>query len=179
MLQWYVIIAKQNQEYLVARGLREQDYADVYLAKRYEKHPASKWPKPSLLIRPYVFVLLDVAKKEHGPLKNIRGVERLLADNPEFPEPLRNGGFKFISRLRQAEDEELCAASISPTDRDDLNRGMWVRIDKPGLLTRDCDGEAVPLEGMIVLIERKKVTVLVGQTEFKVDAVDLTEVARK
>lgn len=181
MHEWYVVVAKNNQDHLAARGLREQGYADVYLPKRYERKfiGKRKVPVAHLLLPPYIYVFLDASdeKKEHAPIRSIRGVDRLLADNPDKPSPLRGGGQRFIARLRQAEDEEMFAATSTPLGREDLRRGMHVRVDKPGISVL-FDGKAVPMTGRIIFIERRKVTILVDGSrdrEVTIDAVDVSE----
>lgn len=178
MNRWFVVVAKQNQDFLAARGLREQDYPDVYLPKTYERWRTKNHvvTKAALLLPRIVFVLFDAAKKQHGPIAHTRGVRELLCDKAGNPRAIREGE-RLISRMRQAEDDELCAASeTAKSGRTDLRRGMRVRIDKPGLLTRDEFGDAVQLEGHIVVFDRRKVEVLCGTLTWIVPDVDVSVV---
>lgn len=176
-LHWFIVMAKQNQEGLVVSGLHDKSY-EFYEPLTFERVPGVKFPKGTPLLRPYIFALLDVSKGEHAPIKNIRGVERLLADNPDKPEPLRDGGHRYIARLRHAEISEFHGASNSPIGRDDLKRGMHVRVDKQ-LLTLDDERNAVAITGVIEFIDKKKVEIrvdgILGRT-IKVDAVDVSEI---
>ncbi len=172
MLQWYVVIAKQNQDHLAARGLREQGFADVYLPKTYRKIGTVEGKRPvvSLLLSPYLFILADASRGEHGPVRNTRGVQDLLCTPAGEPEALRNGGFDLIAKLRQAEDDELCGASqTGSSTRDDLKRGMWVRIEKRHLTD-------MPIIGQIILLKRRKVEILVGAVVVVTDEADVSVV---
>lgn len=176
MSNWFVVVAKQNQDYLAARELRQQGYPDVYLPKTFEKCRTDKGRKPvgALLFSPYLFILAEPGTLD--PVKNTRGVQALLCDPGGKAAPLRDGA-KFIARLRQAEDEELCGASVtSKSGRTDLKRGMQVRIDKPGILMRDGSGQMVPVEGLIAFLSRRKVEVLAGTMSWIVDENDVSEV---
>lgn len=165
MLQWYVICAKTNQVHLATRALREQDFPDVYVPKTYRRgrqQDGKVRPTASLLMPPYFFVLMDTAKGHHDVLRNVRAINDVLRNEKHAPQPLRDG-HRWISKLRQAEDDELAGAmAVAKNGRVDLSRGQTVRIIKPGLLTRDASGQPSPIIGPIVLIERRKVTVEVG-----------------
>lgn len=167
-LNWYAVIAKQGQDHMAAKGLREQGFSDVYIPKTFEKSRFSK-PVGALLMSPYFFVLCDAERGEHAPIKHTRGVDRMLADNPEEPSPLRKGGFDFIKALRQTEEEEFCAGLVIPKiGRTDLCRGQRVRIDKPGVLT-----SSLPIEGIITQWKRRKVEVFFAGKTIVVDEVDV------
>ena len=176
MLNWFVVIAKPNHDFAVAKALREQKFADVYLPHKYEKQRLASGrtvPVPGLLLPPYVLVLLDPAKDQHSGIKNTWGVSSLLSTVEERPQPkpLRNG-FQYVADLKQAEDDERKGADPI-TSRMDLKRGMLVRIDKP-LLTRSGEGEYVPLEGKITLIRRRKLCVQIEERTVWVGEEDVT-----
>lgn len=179
MLDWYVVVAKQNQDGLAAKGLREQGYPDVYLPKTYERvlTPRGHKAVAQLLLSPYLFVFMDVALGHAGPVRNTRGVGHILCEPDGRPIPLHDGE-QVIWSLRRTEDEEMFNISASTKKgREDLKRGMPVRIDSHTLLTRSATGQAVPIEGRILKLERGKAWVLCGTMTWTVDEVDLSEIA--
>lgn len=174
-LDWYVVVAKPGHDYLVERGLLELGCEDVYLAQTFArlKTEIGMRPVPDLVYSPYVFAECDVSKGQHSNICGTRGVKTIFQDSDNVPVPLRNGKALILS-WRLAENQEKTAARSAPVCA--LKRGMWVRIDKPGIVTRDRDGEFVPMVGVISLLKKKKVEILVGTKACEVDYADVTEV---
>lgn len=174
---WFVVIAKPNQDFLVAKGLREQDFAEVYLPKTFKRVKTKEGMKAhgSLLLSPYLFVLMDISCGEHGPIKNTRGVQELICGRAGNPRKLRDGP-GVIGRMRQAEDEELFTATMSSKMiASDIKRGALVRIDRAGLLPNYRHDEERQVTGRVLGFRSRKVEVLVGTMTWLIDPADLTE----
>lgn len=156
MLEWFVVIAKQNQDALVVRGLREQGY-EAYSPKTYQRERVDNQMKSvgRRRLSPYVFVAFDVARGEATPVKNTRGVERIVPEGRD-PEPLRHGA-AIIAWLRQIEEEEFSETDKSPKKgRTDLKIGERVKIVSGDNKT------IIGLEGELTHLKRGKAAVFVG-----------------
>lgn len=153
---WYVVVAKQNHDALVLRGLREQGY-ETYSPKTFTRESVKGKMRTVSRRRlsPYVLVQFDVSKGESSPIKNTRGVEAIVPKGRD-PEPLRHGA-DVVAWLRQIEDEEFSESDKGEKKgRDDIEVGQRVKI---------VSGErknAIGIEGLIAHIQRGKVDIFVG-----------------
>jgi len=155
---WHLYRSKPGLDLLARRGLTEQGFR-VYVPKSYRRETLGKrsFIVTELRLAPYAFVAFDVAKQQHGPISNTRGVQELFCNRDGRP---RAVPASVVPSLRRIEDDEVEAASrrvrlvtqgIAPgtevrIDRHDLFRGYV------GMLISSVKGEAlVATEGTVMI----------------------------
>lgn len=162
-VKWYIVIAKQNHDAMVIRNLREQDY-EPYSPKHFRKGE-----KPRRRMSPYIFVPFDAEIGEAGPVKNTRGVERIITDPATSkPVPLRHGD-KVVAQLRIIEEEEFSEGTdpMKKQCREDLEIGSRVKVVSGN------NKSAIGIEGTLAWLRRGKAAVFAGIAMWEVDDVDL------
>lgn len=166
---WYVGLTKDQQELKAAAELRAQGYG-VYLPKIYTRHQEGRKieARAQLRFTGYIFIAFDLAREEHGPISNTRGMDSpdghgsaLICTAAGTPIALSAG---IIEILRAIEDDELAraVARAKPLPRKDLIPGDLVQITgdrghvafgrRGHYLASEKDGWARVLEGMAVWI---------------------------